>query len=112
MPTQRPIFGPDLKTTERTITIKYAISLALILSASTASADLWTWSKNAGLEPKGPDAAYRVETKGLDVRIYEWTPATAPHQTCIMAFGQTNPVGMQCFAKDKAADNAHAKATQ
>lgn len=76
-----------------------AMTTAAILMATSAQADIWSWSKNAGLEPKAPDAAYRVETKGLDVRVYEWTPATASHMTCIMAWGQTHPAGMQCFEK-------------
>jgi len=76
-----------------------SLALVLVMSASAANADIWTWNKNRGLEPKTPDAAYRVETQGLDVRVYEWTPATAPNMTCIMAWGQTNPAGMQCFPK-------------
>jgi hypothetical protein len=80
--------------------MKYTlIAVILAFSATAAHADVWTWSKNAGLEPKTPDAAYRVETKGLDVRVYEWTPETAPHMTCIMAWGTDHPAGMQCFEK-------------
>jgi len=80
-------------------TLMLAAVAALAVTATATQADIWTWSKNAGLEPKDPDAAYRVETKGLDVRVYEWTPATAPHMTCVMAWGQTHPAGMQCFPK-------------
>jgi hypothetical protein len=83
-----------------------ALAAVVALMATTAQADLWTWNKNRGLEPKDPDAAYRVETPGLDVRVYEWTPATAPHVTCIMAWGQTHPAGMQCFPKAAAAPEA------
>jgi hypothetical protein len=84
--------------------MKYLAIAALIFAGTSASADLLTWSKNAGLEPKAPDAAYRVETKGLDVRVYEWTPADAPHMTCLMAWGQTHPAGLQCFAKNPTAE--------
>lgn len=79
---------------------KIAIALTALLALSTpAHADLWTLSKNAGLKPEAPDAKYRVETKGLDVRVYEWTPAGSPDTVCIMAFGQTHPVGLQCVPK-------------
>jgi len=81
------------------------IAVAVIFMATAAHADLWTWSKNAGLEPKEPDAAYRVETKGLDVRVYEWTPVTAQGMTCVMAWGQTHPAGMQCFPKTGAVES-------
>ena len=75
------------------------VAVALTLMASTANADLWTAWKNSGLEAVEPDVGYRVETPGLDVRVYEWTPVTAPNMTCIMAWGQTHPAGLQCFPK-------------
>jgi len=81
--------------------MKYAIATALLLSmtAGVAHADLWTWSKNRSLEPKNPTAGYRVPTPGLDVRVYEWSPVGSPETVCIMAFGQTHPVGLQCVPR-------------
>ena len=79
--------------------MKYAIALTATLFATTAHADLWTWSKNNKLEPKETTAAYRVPTLGYDVRVYEWSPKGAPEIVCVMAFGQTHPVGLQCVPR-------------
>lgn len=79
--------------------MKYALTLAIALMGTSATADLWTWGKNSQLKPKEPNAAYRVPTLGLDVRVYEWTPKNSPNTVCIMAFGQTHPVGLQCVPK-------------
>jgi len=42
---------------------------------------------------------YKIDAYGYDVRAYEWTPETAPQTTCVMAFSESGPVGMQCFDK-------------
>ena len=82
--------------------IKTNIIAAMLFTAVAfpAHADLWAWSKNSRLEPKDAIAAYRVPTLGLDVRVYEWSPKSSPDTVCVMAFGQTNPVGLQCFPKN------------
>lgn len=77
---------------------KLLLGAALVAALVTpAQADLWTAFKNSNLEPKAPTAAYRVETQGLDVRVYEWTSQADPNVTCSMAFGRDHPVGMQCW---------------
>jgi len=84
---------------KQVIKLTASVLFFCVAVGTSASADLWTWSKNSGLPPKKPTAAYRVETKGLDVRVYEWTPGKAPHMTCLMAWGKTHPAGLQCFPK-------------
>lgn len=71
---------------------------ALTLLAAPAQANLWSAIKNSNLPPKTSDAAYRIETQGLDVRVYEFTPETAPHMTCMMTFSETGATS-QCFPK-------------
>jgi len=79
---------------------KITLAVAAVLALSTpAQADLWTLLKNNNLNPKDATAAYRVPTEGLDVRVYEWSPVGSPDTVCIMAFGQTHPVGLQCVPK-------------
>lgn len=78
-----------------------AVIAALVFATSEpAQADLWTALKNSSL-PKGEaTAGYTVPTTGLDVRVFEFTPKANSNITCVMAFGQTNPVGLQCFEKE------------
>jgi flagellar biosynthesis/type III secretory pathway M-ring protein FliF/YscJ len=72
------------------------VGVAVVSFAQPANADLWTLYKNSKLE-ESPSVAHRVNAMGYDVRVYEFKPKTQPDYTCVMAFGQTNPVGMQCF---------------
>lgn len=82
--------------------MKYALATIIALSGTAAHADLWTWSKNKKLPANEATSAYKVPTLGLDVRVYEWTPAASPETVCIMAFGQSHPVGLQCVPKVRA----------
>lgn len=70
-----------------------------VVSCSPAYADVWTFLKNSTLEEHKTDQAYRVPALGLDLRVYEWSPKSNPETTCVAAFGQTHPVGLQCFPK-------------
>lgn len=74
---------------------------ASFLFTGPAHADLWTLMKNSQLEETQTKSAYRVPALGFDVRAYEWSPQGNPDITCVMAFGQTHPVGMQCFETKK-----------
>ena len=46
-----------------------------------------------------PDASGRLEAVGSDLRIYEFTPQTAPHMQCIFVAG-TRKGSTFCFAKE------------
>jgi len=74
-------------------------AVVTLMSPSIASADLWTYYKNKSLEESTTENAYTVPTTGLDVRVFEFTPKANPNMICVMAFGQTAPVGIQCFEK-------------
>jgi hypothetical protein len=80
-----------------------AIAIAgtfLVVAPSIADADVWTYFKNKSLEAGVTEHAYTVPTTGLDVRVFEFTPKSNPNMICVMAFGQTNAVGLQCFEKN------------
>lgn len=88
-----------LKMTKILVLVPLVISaiVLVVLATTPARADLWTLLKNAELTPKTPTSVYRVETQGLDVRVYEFKPEGNPNMTCLMAWGQTHPAGLQCF---------------
>ncbi|MCG7628375.1 hypothetical protein MHM88_11205 [Epibacterium sp. MM17-32] len=73
-------------------------SLALLLPMASADAGLWSAYKNGQLAPKEADSAYRVETLGLDVRVYEFTPESNEDVTCVLTFTDATST-MQCFDK-------------
>lgn len=49
---------------------------------------------------KVPDSVTRLETAGWDARIYEFTPTTASHMTCVFVAGQKK-AGVDCFPKEE-----------
>lgn len=76
-----------------------ALATLSMCAAVPVHADVWTLLKNSQLEEKEQIAQYRVPALGFDVRVYEWSPVSNPDKACVIAFGQTHPVGMQCFEK-------------
>ena len=90
--------------------IKIAIAVAVIgigvvlATATPAEANLWAAIKGSSLEEKEGIAAYRIPTGGVDVRVYEWNPVSAPNTVCVMAFGSDHPVGLQCFPMEVEAE--------
>ena len=47
-----------------------------------------------------PDANYELDTWGANSEVYEFTPRTAPHMTCIMfMLDNSKAMGLQCFVK-------------
>lgn len=66
---------------------------AAALIATQTQANIFA---NAGVERKEA-TLYAVEAKGSDVRVYEWSPESKPGFTCVMAFSNSGPVGLDCF---------------
>ena len=75
-------------------------ALALSLSATQASA-FWN---TPSFDKKEVSAAYRIEAKGSDIRVYEWTPTGNSNYVCVAVFAST-PTGQSCLPKtDMAVD--------
>ena len=49
-------------------------------------------------EQMNPDSVHRLEAAGWDLRIYEFTPESAPEHTCVFAAGNRKG-GLDCFPK-------------
>ena len=45
-----------------------------------------------------PDQVHRLESQGVDLRVYEFTPITAPDKQCIFVSG-TSKGALECFDK-------------
>lgn len=43
--------------------------------------------------------SYRLKVSGTDLRVYEWTPKTAPHTTCIFTSGE-HKASLECLPKE------------
>jgi hypothetical protein len=53
---------------------------------------------NSSTEQIKSDYVSRLEAVGTDLRIYEFTPRSAPHIQCVFVAGQENG-GLQCWGK-------------
>jgi hypothetical protein len=75
---------------------------AFALGVSTAAnAGLISDMMTSDFEVRNPDARYKVEVYGFDLRVYEFTPVTQPNHTCVFiaSGGSTNSIQMECFEK-------------
>ena len=45
------------------------------------------------------DKVWRMNATGVDVRVYEFTPQTAPGKQCVFAAGERK-AGLVCFDKE------------
>lgn len=79
------------------LTIATIATIALgVITATSANAGLFDSAATSGWDTKKSDK-YKLEAYGFDLRVYEWTPKGNPDVTCITAFGEKGPVGLQCF---------------
>lgn len=44
-----------------------------------------------------PTTAYKLETYGYNVRVYEWAPKDNPNMRCVFVAGETNSTGVACY---------------
>lgn len=65
-------------------------------TATTANAGLFDSVATSDWETKKSDK-YKLEAYGFDLRVYEWHPKGNPNVTCITAFSEKGPIGLQCF---------------
>jgi hypothetical protein len=83
--------------------MKKAIFFAAMLVAGSANAGLWASVATSDWENVKPEANYTLEVYGFDARVYEFTPKTAPHMTCVVTAtgGTSNMIQQNCFPKNK-----------
>lgn len=67
-----------------------------VITATSANAGLFDSVTTSGWDTKQSEK-YKLEAYGYDLRVYEWTPKGNPDVTCITAFSEKGPVGLQCF---------------
>ena len=79
--------------------MKKIITLALLTSFATAG--LFSSVAGLSMEEKKTDIEYTLDTAGMNPRVYEFTPATAPHMQCILiVLNAVEPSStLQCFLK-------------
>mgnify|MGYP006275909071 CR=1 FL=1 len=47
--------------------------------------------------------AYKVQSRGTDFRVYEWTPKARPDVVCLSSYSQAGGGSMWCMPKDRGA---------
>lgn len=70
-----------------------------VITATSANAGLFDSVATSDWKTKQSEK-YKLEAYGYDLRVYEWTPNGNPNVTCITAFGDSGPVGLQCFENE------------
>lgn len=74
--------------------IAMVLAAAFMLSACDGAVD------TSDFALAQPDAEYELDTWGFNSEVYEFTPRTAPHKTCVMLMlDNGRAVGLQCFDK-------------
>jgi hypothetical protein len=67
-------------------------------AAMTISAPAHAFWNTPDFDKKDPSASYYIETKGSDIRVYEWVSAVNPNVICVGVFASM-PVGQDCMEK-------------
>jgi hypothetical protein len=58
------------------------------------------WDTPTTNDLMSPDANYEIDTWGANSEIYEFTPTTAKHMTCVMfMLDSGEAMGLDCFPK-------------
>lgn len=75
-----------------------ALSGVVALTAYTVYVNFFEAGGLFVTENREVDKAYRLNTKGDDLRVYEFTPDGSPGTVCIVVAGERNSV-MECEQK-------------
>jgi hypothetical protein len=88
-----------LKTNAKMLGVVAAGLLALTLIWSWADVYLFEDGSIFTTGSQAGDAVMRLEATGEDIRVYEFTPQTAPWKQCVFAAGGEGKGGLFCFDK-------------
>ena len=81
---------------------KQLICGALLSALSfTTQAGLFDQIATGTWDSVKPTNAYKLETYGYTVRVYEWTPKDNANIRCVFVAGETNSTGVSCYPVDK-----------
>lgn len=86
--------------------MKQTITIIAVIIFMALLASIGAWFKSEHLDEGSylttetikPDHAFRLQTTGEDLRVYEFTPKSAPYMQCIFVAG-TNKGDTSCFPK-------------
>ena len=87
-----------------TITKLLSIGAGILIVGIIISFSIWFKAEHLDegsyltTETIKPDHAFRLQTTGEDLRVYEFTPKSAPHMQCVLVAG-TNKGDNTCFPK-------------
>jgi len=82
--------------------MKKIIFVILVLGFVSANAGLFSMVEGMSMPEIKPQAAYTINTAGINPRIYEFNTKVKPIKHCIVLFassGKTSVPAMQCFDK-------------
>ncbi len=74
--------------------------ILILLFGVFAYAGLFSSISGLNMKERKVDAAYTIDTAGINPRVYEFTTISNPKMKCIAIFGnsdKTSAVALQCF---------------
>ena len=78
--------------------------LLLALVALSAQAGMWSMVSGMAMKEIKPQAAYTVDTAGINPRVYEFDTKVQPIRHCIVLIASSDKLAaptMQCYKKEQ-----------
>ena len=78
--------------------------LLLALVALSAQAGMWSMVSGMAMKEIKPQAAYTIDTAGINPRVYEFDTKVQPIRHCIVLIASSDKLAaptMQCYKKGK-----------
>ena len=75
------------------------VAALLVIGLAACAEEGSYWDTNT--KQMGSDKVGRLETVGIDMRVYEFTPQTSPNIQCVFV-GAAEKGGLQCWPKSLA----------
>lgn len=75
--------------------------MLMTLGSVTTHASIFASVATSGWKTIAPSIKYKLDTRGYDIRVYEWTPAHNDNISCVFVSGSENSTGVACYDKRK-----------
>jgi len=76
--------------------------ILIMVLALSANAGMWSMVEGMNMKEFKPDAAYTIDTAGINPRVYEFDTKVKPIRHCIVLIASSSKMAaptMQCYQK-------------
>jgi len=74
----------------------------LVITVTSVNAGMWSMVSGMAMKEIKPQAAYTVDTAGVNPRVYEFDTKVAPIRHCVVLIASSSKMAaptMQCYKK-------------